>query len=77
MGQYSAYVKRVKESRQTCFVCGEKFYGPEPERCCDGRECGCKGQPLGPSICSLECAQKHDEDDETTEAFTPKPTTDE
>lgn len=28
---------------------------PEPEMCCDGRECGCMGQPIDPSFCSNEC----------------------
>ena len=63
MGKYSALVKRIKESWQTCFVCREKFYGPEPERCCDGNDCGCKGQPLHESVCSIECANKLNDDD--------------
>lgn len=42
----------------TCMVCGEEYEGPEPEMCCDGRECGCMGMPIDPLVCSDECYGK-------------------
>lgn len=41
-----------------CYVCGKEYEGIEPERCCDGRECGCMGLPVEPCICSQECGEK-------------------
>lgn len=41
-----------------CMVCGQDFQGPEPEMCCDGRECGCMGLPTEPVVCSEECYEK-------------------
>ena len=42
-----------------CEVCGEEYWGEEPEGCCDGRECGCMGRPInGPFVCSEECYEK-------------------
>ena len=38
-----------------CMVCGVEYYGPEPQMCCSGRECGCMGMPIDPIICSEEC----------------------
>lgn len=36
-------------------VCGHEFEWPEPQMCCDGRECGCRGLPVDPIVCSEEC----------------------
>jgi hypothetical protein len=33
-----------------CEECKEVEVG-EPEYCCDGRECGCYGQPIHPMLC--------------------------
>lgn len=44
--------------RLNCMGCGNDFYGPEPKMCCDGRECGCMGQPVEPVVCSQECYDK-------------------
>lgn len=38
-----------------CFVCKEKMSDWKPQYCCDGRQCGCYGQPIEPPICSAEC----------------------
>lgn len=38
-----------------CMYCGSNFAGPEPQMCCDGRECGCMGMPVDPVICSPAC----------------------
>lgn len=45
----------MKEVELTCIVCNKEFYGPEPEMCCSGRDCGCNGQPIEPVVCSAEC----------------------
>lgn len=29
--------------------------GEEPQMCCDGRMCGCMGQPTEPIVCSEKC----------------------
>lgn len=42
----------------TCMVCGKDFMGPEPVMCCSGKECGCKGMPVEPVVCSEECYEK-------------------
>ena len=41
-----------------CEVCNEFVEGFEYLMCCDGRECGCMGQPIEPCICSTECWEK-------------------
>lgn len=38
-----------------CESCGQKFLSKEPLRCCDGRDCGCMGQPTEPIVCSSVC----------------------
>lgn len=38
-----------------CFVCKREMPDFKPQYCCDGRECGCYGQPIEPPICSIEC----------------------
>lgn len=38
-----------------CLICGKSVLDYEPEMCCDGRECGCMGQPTNPCVCSKEC----------------------
>lgn len=70
MGKYSAYVKRVKEAHLTCVVCGESFFGATPNRCCDGTDCDCRGEPISPIVCSLECAEKYDYEENTTKQTT-------
>ncbi len=40
-----------------CLICGgEVPY--EPEMCCDGRDCGCRGMPIDPPICGDRCWKK-------------------
>ena len=39
-----------------CEICGTVI--PEPQMCCDGRECGCMGKPVDPPVCSEECYDK-------------------
>lgn len=40
-----------------CMVCKGPL-GYTPQMCCDGRECGCRGLPTEPPICSEECYKK-------------------
>ena len=41
-----------------CIVCGKDVIGYEPEYCCSGRDCGCRGLPLEPPLCGKECSEK-------------------
>lgn len=43
---------------QDCMVCDKKYFGHDPEYCCNGRECGCAGQAVEPLVCSDECYDK-------------------
>jgi len=38
-----------------CLICQKPVLDYEPEYCCSGRDCGCRGQPMEPCICSSEC----------------------
>jgi hypothetical protein len=42
----------TKENNAFCIVCSTPIY---VEFCCDGRECGCMGQPSEPPVCSGDC----------------------
>lgn len=35
-----------------CDICSFEI---EIETCCSGHECGCRGQPSSPPVCSEEC----------------------
>lgn len=35
-----------------CIICGTEI---EIQMCCNGRECGCMGQPVEPPVCSSKC----------------------
>lgn len=41
-----------------CICCGIPMPEYDPKRCCDGTECGCKGLPTEPPICSRDCWEK-------------------
>lgn len=41
-----------------CIVCGKQVTDYVPQLCCDGRECGCRGLPIDPPVCSPECWKK-------------------
>jgi hypothetical protein len=43
------------DSLWDCEMCGKRCPDYSPQMCCDGRECGCRGQPIEPCICSQEC----------------------
>lgn len=43
---------------EKCVVCGKPVPDYKPEYCCDGRECGCRGLPIEPCLCSYECGEK-------------------
>lgn len=32
---------------------------PEPQRCCNGQDCGCYGMPIEPPYCSPGCMKEH------------------
>ena len=38
-----------------CIVCGMPVPDYRPEICCNGRDCGCMGQPINPCICGEKC----------------------
>lgn len=40
---------------QICMSCKQKFFGQDPQYCCNGSMCGCMGQPVEPVVCSEEC----------------------
>ena len=40
---------------QVCMNCTQEFFGEDPQYCCNGRECGCMGQPVEPVVCSEKC----------------------
>jgi hypothetical protein len=39
-----------------CMICGKPVPDFEPTMCCDGRDCGCRGLPVEPCVCSDECS---------------------
>ena len=38
-----------------CLICGRPVPDYEPDYCCDGIECCCKGMLTEPCCCSKEC----------------------
>jgi len=36
----------------SCDICGTEI---EIQMCCSGHECGCKGMPVDPPVCSNKC----------------------
>ena len=40
---------------QVCMNCTQEFFGEDPQYYCNGRECGCMGQPVEPVVCSEKC----------------------
>jgi len=53
-----------------CFRCGKDVFGYEPQRCCDGFECGCMGLPIEPPLCAV-CDAKFMAPTEPAEAEEP------
>jgi hypothetical protein len=41
-----------------CYVCQKPVTDYEPEMCCNGECCNCRGLPIEPPLCSEECSQK-------------------
>lgn len=41
-----------------CVVCGETVENYKPEYCCSGEQCGCRGLPIEPPLCSVKCSSK-------------------
>ena len=39
-----------------CLICDKPVPDYKPEMCCNGRDCGCMGQPINPCLCSNKCA---------------------
>lgn len=35
-------------------ICGKPVPGYKPQYCCDGRACGCYGQPVEPCVCGSQ-----------------------
>jgi hypothetical protein len=42
---------------EDCIICGKPVPDYTPKFCCNGRECGCMGQPVEPCVCSKECGE--------------------
>lgn len=38
-----------------CLICEKPCPDYEPEFCCNGYDCDCRGQPLHPCVCSSRC----------------------
>lgn len=38
-----------------CLICDKPVPRYKPQYCCDGRACGCYGQPIEPCVCSSKC----------------------
>lgn len=45
----------IVEFWEQCYVCDKPVEEYEPKYCCSGHECGCRGLPIDPAICSDEC----------------------
>lgn len=43
---------------ENCEVCGAFVPGFEYRMCCNGFECGCRGLPVEPCVCSEQCWTK-------------------
>ena len=41
-----------------CIICGKEVFDYEPEYCCNGDDCCCRGLPVEPPLCSEECSKK-------------------
>lgn len=51
MGGLSELIKQV------CISCEAEFLGREPDLCCSGSDCGCRGLPIEPPLCE-KCEDK-------------------
>ena len=51
----------------SCIICGKSMPDFEPQMCCSGFDCGCRGLPVEPPICSEECFNKLGESNEERE----------
>lgn len=45
----------IVEFWESCFICDKPVEGYEPQHCCSGHMCGCRGLPIEPAICSEKC----------------------
>lgn len=45
----------TSDNFHTCLICQKPVPDYEPQMCCSGRECGCRGQPTEPCLCSKKC----------------------
>jgi hypothetical protein len=48
-------IKELNHITAKCIVCNTNMPDYEPEYCCNGRDCACRGLPIEPPICSTEC----------------------
>lgn len=44
----------MEKIKTPCMICGKPVEF-EPEFCCPGSECTCKGMPINPCVCSNKC----------------------
>ena len=47
---------KIIRSGDWCLICGKFVPDYVPKMCCSGIDCGCKGQPIDPCVCSQECS---------------------
>lgn len=40
-----------------CLICDALVPNYIPEMCCSGEQCGCRGQPTNPCVCSDACEE--------------------
>ena len=38
-----------------CLICNRPLEDYEPDYCCNGSDCCCRGEPLNPPVCCDEC----------------------
>lgn len=50
------YVEQLENSGDYCLICQKWVPDYIPERCCNGSDCGCMGQPVNPCVCSKRCS---------------------
>jgi hypothetical protein len=51
-------IKELERENTNCLECGNPVKSYKAEYCCNGIDCGCRGLPIEPPICSDECWEK-------------------
>lgn len=48
----------MDEDKYYCEVYGKLLENYDPQFCCNSFDCGCRGLPTNPSVCSEKCWDK-------------------